>query len=424
MNDPSSQSSLIQKWMEISQGSEEQARFHLEENNWDLKAALNSFYQVPPLSEGLPPPHEGDLGLPPDPNLVASESTTHPSTAVPVASAAAVDTPAATRATAVPYRRSGPSARIATLSSIRSHPTSSGADANSDDDDDEHKWYAGGESSGMAVQPPSADESGSLVDRIMRRAAEGSAAFGATSDDAQQGPPDASSAFAGHGRKLGSPNTSGAVSQNPSVLASAAVDPVSSDDIAIRELTFWRNGFSIGDGPLYNLEDPINRQNLDAILQGRAPLDILNVRPRQRVEMKIADRRGEDYTPSAQPPLPAQPFVGHGRRLGGIGPAVNNSPASSTSAAASQAPAPLTLDPSQPTVQVQIRMADGKRLIARANPSHTIGDLRSFVLSQSPAAAQRPFTFRTISPAAVLSDDSLTVKDAGIVNAAIAQHFL
>ncbi|KAJ2799037.1 protein phosphatase regulator, partial [Coemansia guatemalensis] len=189
-------------------------------------------------------------------------------------------------------------------------------------------------------------------------------------------------------------------------------------------LTFWRNGFSIGDGPLYNLEDPVNRQNLEAILQGRAPLDILNVRPGQRVEMKIAVRRGEDYVPSAPSPS-AQPFVGQGRRLGGIGPTVDTPPASSTSAsAASQTPASLTLDPSQPTVQVQIRMADGTRLVARANPSHTIGDLRSFVLSQSPAAAQRPFAFKAIRPPAVLSDDSLTIDAAGIANAAIAQYFI
>ncbi|KAJ2788562.1 Plant UBX domain-containing protein 4, partial [Coemansia guatemalensis] len=248
MSDPSSQNSLIQQWMDVSQGSEEQARFHLEANNWDLNAALSSFYQVPPLSEGLPPPHEGDLGLPPDPNLIAAESTTHPPTAVPVASAAAVDAPAATPATAVPYRRSGPSARIATLSSIRSQPDSAEADANSDDDDD-HKWYAGGESSGMAVQPPSGDESGSLVDRILRRAAEGSAAFGAASGDAPQAPPTTSSAFVGHGRKLGSPAAAEAVAPNPSASTSATdAEPESPDSIAVRELTFWRNGFSIGDG--------------------------------------------------------------------------------------------------------------------------------------------------------------------------------
>ncbi|KAJ2082355.1 protein phosphatase regulator [Coemansia sp. RSA 988] len=423
MSDPSSQNSLIQEWMDVSQGSEDQARFHLEANNWDLNAALSSFYQVPPLSEGLPPPHEGDFSLPPDPNVIATESIVHPPTAVPLASAAAAPANAATPATAVPYRRSGPSARIATLSSINSQSAFAGVDANSNDDDD-NKWYAGGESSGMAVQPPSGDGSGSLVDRILHRATEGSAAFGSAPGDAPQVPPAASSAFVGHGRKLGSPAaaTTEAAAQNPFGLTSAAdAEPESSDSIAVRELTFWRNGFSIGDGPLYNLEDPVNRHNLDSILQGRAPLDILDVRPGQRVEMKIADRRGEDYVRSTPSPS-AQPFVGQGRRLGGIGPTVDTPP--STSSAASRAPAPLTLDPSQPTVQVQIRMADGTRLIARANPSHTIGDLRSFVLSQNPDAAQRSFSFKSIRPPAVLSDDSLTIDAAGIANASIAQYFI
>ncbi|KAJ2364981.1 protein phosphatase regulator, partial [Coemansia sp. RSA 2610] len=73
---------------------------------------------------------------------------------------------------------------------------------------------------------------------------------------------------------------------------------------------------------------------------------------------------------------------------------------------------------------VQIRLADGARLVAQANPSHTIGDLRAYVISQRPETAQRPFAFKTMMPPKVLNNDATSIKDAGIANAAIAQYFV
>ncbi|KAJ2848294.1 protein phosphatase regulator [Coemansia brasiliensis] len=423
MNDATDHNDLIQKWLDVNPGTEEQARFYLEANNWDLNAALSNFYEGPPMSEGLSPPHQ-DPSLPLDPNL-ATPSAAHPPAVAPVISAGPIHAPAeapqssATPSTSVPRRRYGSGARIATLSSLGSQ-----ANGSDGEEDDSQEWYAGGERSGMAIQPPSqdqdADEGRSLVDRILRRASEGGPALSGNSGGSSAEHP---RRFIGHGRTIGSDVTG----DSENNLQSDASDN-DDDEVAVRKLTFWRNGFSIGDGPLYNLEDPANRQNLDAILQGRAPLDILNVRPGQRVEMQIAVRRGEDYVPPAAPP--AQPFSGQGRRLGSITPAVEGTAASSTASGASsqhtQAPAskPIVLDPDQPTVQVQIRLADGTRLVARANPSHTIGDLRSYVLSQRPEAALRPFAFKTIMPPKVLDDYNATIKDAGIANAAIAQYFI
>ncbi|KAJ2830491.1 protein phosphatase regulator [Coemansia erecta] len=434
MSDAASQSDKIQQWLDVNPGTEDQARFYLEANNWDINAALSNFYEGPPMSEGLPPPHQEDPGLPLDPNLVATDAA-HPPVAAPVISAGPIHAPAAvpqapaTPSASVPRRRYGSGARIATLSSM-------GGQGNDDDDnDDAEEWYAGGERSGMAVQPPTNDQAGdegrSLVDRILRRASEGGPALGGPPGAGLGQEPEQSrlSGFTGHGRTLGDAGSAQNASSDEYAPSDASDENDGADDgdVAVRELTFWRNGFSIGDGPLYNIEDPVNRQNLEAILQGRAPLDILNVRPGQRVEMKIAVRRTEDYVPPAA--APAQPFSGQGRRLGAIAPDVEGQAAPSAPGAfpqSTQAPAsnPIVLDSSQPTVQVQIRLADGTRLVVRANPSHTVGDLHAHVLSQRPEAAQRPFAFKMVMPPKVLSDESATIKDAGIANAAIVQYFV
>ncbi|KAJ1735913.1 protein phosphatase regulator [Coemansia biformis] len=416
MSGPVEQEELVQKFLDVNPGDEERARFYLEANGWDLNAALSSSYENPPLSGATPPQYREDAVLPPDPLLAMPGPGMHPPAAAPVTSAGLGQPPPPVPAASVPRRRQGSGARIATLSSLGGHD-----DSSSDDKDSAPpEWYAGGERSGMAVQPPdnNSSDSGSLVDRILRRAAEGGPALGGAPQD-ERAPP---AAFGGRGRTL-----HGSGSNRPATPSDADSDSDGESEgeggeVAVRELTFWRNGFSIGDGPLYNLEDPANRQNLEAILQGRAPLDILNVRPGQRVEMKIAERRGEDYMPPAPPP--AQPFAGRGQRLGGIAPPIAAA-AGRTAPPAAAAPAPesIVLDPAQPTVQVQIRLADGTRLVARVNPSHTVAALRAYVAAQRPDAAARSFVLKAVMPPKVL-DDSATITDAGIANATVAQQFV
>ncbi|KAJ2776187.1 protein phosphatase regulator [Coemansia javaensis] len=413
MSTAAEQDELVRQWLAVNPGDEGQARFYLEANNWDLNAALSNFYENPPLSEGLQPSRREDAVLPPDP-LVAPAAALHPPAAAPA------DAPASAP---VPRRRQGSGARIATLSSLN--------DPHADDADDAdpgaprpQEWYAGGGRSAMAVQAPGhgPDDSASLVDRILRRASEAGPAH------ADHHPPATAAAFAGRGRILeGGADSDADADADADADSDSDSDDGSGGEIAVRELTFWRNGFSIGDGPLYNLEDPANRQTLEAILQGRAPLDVLNVRPGQRVEMKIAVRRGEDYAPP--PPAPTQPFAGRGQRLGGISPPVATAPPSAPDHHHQPPPPPpppsnvLVLDPALPAVQVQIRLADGTRLVARANPSHTVADLRAYVAAQRPAAAARPFALKSVMPPKVL-DDAATIESAGIANATVAQQFL
>jgi UBX domain-containing protein 1 len=82
----------------------------------------------------------------------------------------------------------------------------------------------------------------------------------------------------------------------------------------VRKLTFWKTGFTIDDGPLQSYDDPANKAFLVAINSGKAPLDRLNVKPGQPVELAVERRLHEDYKPP--PPPPVKPFSGAGQRLG------------------------------------------------------------------------------------------------------------
>jgi hypothetical protein len=46
---------------------------------------------------------------------------------------------------------------------------------------------------------------------------------------------------------------------------------------AIRRLTFWRDGFTVGDGPLMRSDDPANADVPAVIHASQAPPSILNV---------------------------------------------------------------------------------------------------------------------------------------------------
>lgn len=122
-------------------------------------------------------------------------------------------------------------------------------------------------------------------------------------------------------------------------------------------------------------------------------------------------RKDEDYEEPEKPRYTA--FAGAGRRL------ADDSPAS---AAAVEAPSGTWagVDDSQPATSLQLRLADGSRMVARFNLSHTVADVRRFI------AAARPdmpagYKLSTAFPPKVMADDAQTIEEAGLANAVLIQ---
>ncbi|KDQ58127.1 hypothetical protein JAAARDRAFT_34938 [Jaapia argillacea MUCL 33604] len=321
-----------------------------------------------------------------------------------------------------------------------------------DDDDDEDEgadWYAGGERSGLNVQNPDRAGSvpgGDLVRNLLRRAAEAGPPPGMANPGAAQ-----HGIFAGGGHTLGSDEVESTYIPDPNAQPTSEPD----ESPAIRHITFWRDGFNVEDGELMRYDDPANAQILAEIDSGRAPPQILNVLPGQPVELRVAKRLSEDYNPALLKHLstagagPSRAFVGSGHRLGspvppatgeasgsgnhgGVGmpggfPAAGSSPAPTTSVAAREAGSIQTrfeVDQTKPTTSVQIRLADGTRMVCRMNLTHTVRDIRNFINASRPDNLTRPYTIGTTFPNRVLEDDSQTVQAAGLVNSVIVQRWV
>mmetsp|Transcript_1673 Transcript_1673/g.3439 ORF Transcript_1673/g.3439 Transcript_1673/m.3439 type:complete len:167 (+) Transcript_1673:444-944(+) len=164
---------------------------------------------------------------------------------------------------------------------------------------------------------------------------------------------------------------------------------------------------------------------MKAIEQGYAPEE-LSEGATGPVNIALVDKRGEDYDPrtaprssgqgsSAPAPVPARPlFAGEGMTLGGGGGSAAAAGAVNTSAGS------VAVDPNRPTTSVQIRFHNGQRQTQQFNQDATVGQLRAYMQQVAPVNA--PFRILEGFPPKVIAvGDEVTLKDAGLLNAAVTQ---
>ncbi|THH09956.1 hypothetical protein EW145_g1665 [Phellinidium pouzarii] len=325
--------------------------------------------------------------------------------------------------------------RVATFRDIGSASSRGGHVPEISDDDDEDEsggegqnFFTGGERSGLAVQNPDHRQSipgGNTVRDLLRKAAEA-------------GPPpivpdnlEPRSAFSGSGNTLGSDVVESQVVPDPTALPA---QPAAAEGV-IRLLTLWRDGFNIENGPLLHYDDPHNAELLRLINQGQAPPEVFNVHYGQPVELRIDRRINETY--EEPPGRPVNTFGGSGFRLGApVDPIISSVGSVSTSSALGSRVAPgsqvsdpesvqtkFEVDQTQPTTSVQLRLADGTRMVCRMNLTHTVGDIRNFINASRPENLTRSYTIATTFPNRVLDEDTKTIEAAGLKNSVVVQRW-
>ncbi|XP_030460402.1 plant UBX domain-containing protein 4 [Syzygium oleosum] len=404
----------IGSFREITSSSREEAVFFLESHNWDLDAAVSTFLDNNTLADAppLPVPAPAVAPAPASPNSPSQSPSVSPArspslsyspsrspsrsrSASPARGPYELRSRRAAKSKKKPDKPSGSRARgVRTLADLN-RPV----DHDSDSDSDEpQEYYTGGEKSGMLVQDPT---KGNDVDSIFNQARQRGVERPADNQSSR------SRSFTGRGRLL-----------SGEVVSSAPEHP----EVITHTITFWQNGFTVDDGPLRRLDDPENAQFLESIKNSECPQELAPADRRTAVHVDLV-RREE---PHAEPKKRQLPFRGTGRTLGSI----SSSPAASEPTAASSSlstpPTPfmgLVVDDSLPSTSIQLRLADGTRMVSRFNYSHTIRDIRAFIDASRPGG-DRNYQLQTMGfPPKQLNDLDETIEQAGIANSVVIQKF-
>ncbi|KAJ0403076.1 hypothetical protein P43SY_009143 [Pythium insidiosum] len=183
-------------------------------------------------------------------------------------------------------------------------------------------------------------------------------------------------------------------------------------------ITFFREGFTVNDGPYRARSDPANRPFLEAIERGMVPRELEGENRNEQVEINLVDRRHEDYK---APPAPAYTaFAGQGQTIGSASYAADAVVSSASQVSASSRP---VVDDKQPTTTLQIRLHNGTRLRETLNLTHTIRDLHA-IIHLNGAGAQAYTLLAGFPPRPVSTQMDQTIDAAGLKGAAVTQKLV
>ncbi|KAG7398168.1 NSFL1 cofactor p47 [Phytophthora boehmeriae] len=181
-------------------------------------------------------------------------------------------------------------------------------------------------------------------------------------------------------------------------------------------VTFYREGFTVNDGPYRVRSDPANRLFLEALERGHVPQELEGENRNEPVEISLVDKREEDYV--APPPPAYTAFSGEGQTMG--------STVYSADAVIQGAAVPLerpVIDDKKPKTTLQIRLHNGQRLRETLNLDHTIRDLHAII--QLNDAGAQPYTLLAgFPPRPVSTDLEQTIEQAGLKGAAVTQKLI
>ncbi|OWZ10232.1 hypothetical protein PHMEG_00016946 [Phytophthora megakarya] len=206
-------------------------------------------------------------------------------------------------------------------------------------------------------------------------------------------------------------NIIGRAQQDAMAAAAAGESPQPGHVIA-----FYREGFTVNDGPYRARSDPANRPFLEALERGHVPQELEGENRNEPVEISLVDKRQEDYV---APPSPAYTaFSGEGQTMGSTTYSAEAVIQGDTVAA--ERP---VIDDKKATTTLQIRLHNGQRLRETLNLEHTIRDLHA-ILQLNDAGAQ-PYTLLAgFPPRPVSTDLNQTIEQAGLKGAAVTQKLI
>lgn len=290
-----------------------------------------------------------------------------------------------------------------------------GDDGDADDRTDAN-FFTGGEKSALQVENPDKKGKGrgsepSLIEKIFQRASEQmNEPDDRPSANASEIPEQAS--FTGTGFRLGDS------SLGLEMIADRSANTRPRPMKVTREITFWRQGFTVGEGPLRRYDDPENVLLLLELKLGRVPVSLLDVEFGQDVDVSVVRKVDEDYVP---PKRKLGGFHGLGQRLGLPVPGESLSPEPVEEKPAVKAEKP---DQGSGDSLVQIRFANGKRVSHKFNGSDAVTSVYDFVRRHEYSDGLRQFILSHTFPVKPIEESAeVSVEAAQLKNAVIVQRW-
>lgn len=185
-------------------------------------------------------------------------------------------------------------------------------------------------------------------------------------------------------------------------------------DVSIK---LWKNGFTVNDD-FRSYSDGASQQFLNSIKKGELPLELRGTFDKEEVDVKVEDKKNE-VCMSTKPVF--QPFSGTGHRLGSATPKIV-SKAKSNEVEKKKNLCTVPLNNLEPITNIQIWLANGKRIVQKFNISHRISHIKDFIEKYQGSQRSPPFSLATALPVLRLLDETLTLEEADLQNAVIIQR--
>ncbi|XP_006910331.1 UBX domain-containing protein 2A isoform X2 [Pteropus alecto] len=185
-------------------------------------------------------------------------------------------------------------------------------------------------------------------------------------------------------------------------------------DISIK---LWKNGFTVNDD-FRSYSDGASRQFLNSIKKGELPLELEGTFDKEEVDVKVEDKKNEVCV-STKPVF--QPFSGQGHRLGSATPKIVFKGKSNDVTKKNNLFA-VPLNKLEPITNIQIWLANGKRIVQKFNISHRVSHVKDFIEKYQGSERSPPFSLATALPFLRSLDETLTLEEADLQNAVVIQR--
>ncbi|XP_022720660.1 uncharacterized protein LOC111278295 isoform X4 [Durio zibethinus] len=169
--------------------------------------------------------------------------------------------------------------------------------------------------------------------------------------------------------------------------------------------------------------DLLSTQSTKSIRKSECPKELEPADRRSSVHVNLIKRDEKCPEPEKKRQVA---FQGVGRTLGSSSTsAAPETTISSTPLNTAPNPSPglVVVDESLPSTSIQLRLADGTRMIAHFNFHHTVDSVRSFINASRPGSAANYQLQIMGFPPKLLTDPTQTIEQAGLANSVVIQKF-